>query len=391
MDRLELLREILDRAQDRLEGMQTDWQRFDEILEALPASVFVAGPEPPFAVRYVSPSVLPLTGWSPAQFVGDPRFWWDHCHPDDVGVLLSLASRLESGTTVDLVYRLQHATQGWRWVQAIMRLLRDAAGRPREVVGVAFFLGSDPRIVPGAETESSQRAELLAMIAHEIRNPLNAMAGALDALATVDLPAAAQPWVAVLERGLDAALGVAGDTLDTALLDAGQLRLDTRRLDVPALLRDVDLLCGHAAEGAGLALRTTCDPAVPDDLLGDPGRLRQVLVNLVQNALRFTVEGGVTVAARLATDPASLGLVLELAVVDTGPGFDEAQRARLFEPFARPPGIPAHGVRGTGLGLAISRRLVMAMGGSIAVDSTPGQGSRITVRVPVMRGALQRA
>jgi signal transduction histidine kinase len=391
MDRLDLLREILDRAQDRLEGMHTDWRRFDEILEALPASVFVAGPEPPFPVRYVSPSVLPLSGWSPAQFVGDPRFWWDHCHPDDLGVLTALPARLASDATVDFVYRYQHATQGWRWVQAIMRLLRDDAGQPREVVGVAFYLGSEPAVRPGSEAEAAQRAELLAMIAHEMRNPLNAMAGALDVLATVELPSAARPWVEVLQRGLDAALAVAGDTLDSAMLDAGRLRLDTRRLDVRALLRDVGVLCGHTAERAGLALQTTCDPGVPDDLLGDPNRLRQILVNLVQNALRFTGQGRVGVEARVTTEPGALALTLELAVVDTGPGFDDVQRAHLFEPFARGPGVPAHGVRGTGLGLAISRRLVTAMGGSIAVDSTLGEGSRVTVRLPVLRGVIQRA
>jgi signal transduction histidine kinase len=390
MDRLELLREIIDRAQDRLEGMQTDWQRFDQILETLPAAIFVCAPEPPFSVRYISPSVLPLTGWSPAQWVGDPNFWWDHCHSGDSDALFALAPRLEAGGTVDLVYRLRHATEGWRWVQGIMRLQRDAHGRPHEVVGVAFYLGREASIVPVGDGAAAQRAELLAMIAHEIRNPLNAMAGAVDALASVELPPAAQQWIGVLARGLDAALGVAGDTLDAALLDAGKLRLDTRPLDVAALLRDVDLLCGHAAEAVGLTLRTELDPAVPGDLLGDPNRLRQVLVNLVQNALRFTTEGGVTVCATLAAAAAS-GPTLELAVADTGPGFDAAQRARLFEPFGNLPGEPAHGARGTGLGLAISRRLVTAMGGTIVVESAPGQGSRFVVRVPVGRGPLQRA
>ncbi|MCW5893102.1 MAG: PAS domain-containing protein [bacterium] len=391
MDRLELLRDLLDRAQDRLEGMQTDWQRFDAILEALPAAIFVAAPEPPFAVRYISPSVFPLTGWTPAQYVGDPRFWWDRVHPDDGGALGALSARLEAGGTVDLVYRLAHATQGWRWVQGIMRLLRAPDGRAQEFVGVAYYLGREPHVVPGSDGEAAPHAAQLAMIAHEIRNPLHAMAGALDALTGVELPEAARPWVAVLARGLDAALGVASDTLDTAMLDAGRLRIETRRLDVAALLRDVALLCGQAADRAGLTLRTTCDPAACVGLLGDPNRLRQVLVNLVQNALRFTVQGGVTVHAALACEPPSAPTVLELAVVDTGPGFGEAQRARLFEPFAAPPGVPAHGVRGTGLGLAITRRLVAAMGGTIAVDSVPGAGSRVVVRVPALREGLQRA
>lgn len=384
MDRLALLRDILDRAQDRLEGMQTDWQRFDQILEALPAAIFVAAPAPPFDVRYISPSVLPLTGWSPAQYVGDPHFWWNHCHPDDLHELLALEARLERGGVVDLVYRLQHATEGWRWVQGIMRLQRDADGRAREVVGVAFYLGREGAIVPVGDGAAARRAEFLATLGHEMRNPLHAMTGAVDALASVALPPAAQPWIDVLRRGLDAALAVAGDTLDAAVLDAGALRLEARRLDVAALLRDVTLLCGHAAESTVLTLRTEVDPALPSDLVGDPGRLRQVLVNLVQNALRFTAEGGVTVRAALgATTPA--GATLELSVVDTGPGLDEAQRARLFEPFGRPPGEPAHGARGTGLGLAISRRLVTAMGGTIAVESAPGQGSRFVVRVPLQR------
>lgn len=390
MDRLELLRDLLDRAQKRLEGMQTDWQRFDEILEALPAAVFVAGPEPPFPVRYVSPSVLPLTGWTPAQYVGDPRFWWDHVHPSDRAALLELSAQLEAGGTVDLVYRLGHVTQGWRWVQGIMRLIREPDGRPREIVGVAFYLGREPGGAAVGEA-GAQRAALLAMVAHEIRNPLNAMAGALDALGGIALPAATRPWLAVLTRGLDAALAVASDTLDSALLDAGQLRIEMRRLDVAALLRDVEILCGHVAQRAGLTLCTECDPALGPDLIGDANRLRQVLVNLVQNALRFTVDGGVTVRAAKVREPDSDATMLELAVADTGPGFDEAQRARLFEPFAAPPGVPARGARGTGLGLTVCRRLVAAMGGTIGVETAPGQGSRVVVRVPLERARDQRA
>jgi PAS domain S-box-containing protein len=385
MDRLHLLRNILDDANERLETMQRDWRDFDAILEALPAAIFVSDAEPPNEVVYVSPSVERLFGWSPEQVVADVTFWWRHMHPDDVERVRATMAAIARGATAEVEYRFAHPERGWRRVRTIGRFgERHEDGRGL-IAGVSYDVSDHARAVAAPAPGATARAEFLAMLAHELRNPLNAMAGALEVLASTNGDPACRPWIEVLERGLDAALSLTGDTLDCGLLDAGQMRIEPGALDVAALLRDVEMLCGLAAERAGLALVVRAAPDMPDDLVADARRLRQVLINLVQNAVRFTPTGSVTVEARVGGGDAER-TILELSVTDTGPGLDTGQRARLFQPFAQPPGEPAHGARGTGLGLTITHRLLAAMGGSIGVEPGPTGGTRFVARVPVRRG-----
>lgn len=384
MHRLHLLRNILDDAHARLETMQRDWRHFDAILESLPAAIFVCEAEPPNTGIYVSPSVERLFGWAPEQLLGDVVFWWRHVHPDDVPRVRAGMDAVAAGATAEVEYRYAHPRIGWRRVRTLGRLGDGGEDGRRHIAGVSCDVTDHVPIAAGPAPGATARAEFLAMLAHEIRNPLNAMAGALDVLGSVTTEPAARPWIEVLSRGLDAALALTGDTLDCGLLDAGRMHLEAATLDVAALLRDVEMLCGLAAERAGLVLTVHVAPDMPADLLADARRLRQVLVNLVQNAVRFTPAGGVTVEARLR-DASPARAVLELAVTDTGPGLDARQRARLFQPFAQPPGEPAHGARGTGLGLMITHRLLAAMGGAIAVEPGPAGGSRFVATIPVRR------
>lgn len=384
MHRLHLLRDILDDAHARLEGMQRGWRQFDAILEMLPATIFVCEAAPPNRGIYVSPSVERVFGWAPDQLLAE--VWWRHVHPDDVErVRTSIAAMVEE-RPAEVEYRFAHPRLGWRRVRTLARLAIDPETGARLVPGVSWdvtaLAAPPPMPAPGA----AGRAEFLAMLAHEIRNPLNAMAGALDVLGAITTDPAARPWLDVLGRGLAAALALTGDTLDCGLLDAGQMRIEVGPLDVAAVLRDVEMLCRLAAERAGLALTVRVMPGMPDDLRGDAHRLRQVLMNLVQNAVRFTPAGSVTVEAAIA-DGSPDRAVLVLAVTDTGPGLDAAQRQRLFQPFAQPPGQPAHGARGTGLGLTITQRLVAAMGGAVTVESAEAGGCRFVVRVPLRRAS----
>ena len=213
----------------------------------------------------------------------------------------------------------------------------------------------------------------LAELSHEIRNPLNVVLG-LCHLASHTPPLSSQQrdFLEQIQTAAHTLLRLVNDNLDISKIEAGALAVVRDPLDLGALCQDLIQLVRRRADEKGLFFRIQWGPDVPRHLLGDPDRLKQVLVNLVDNALKFTPEGEV----RLLIEKVPAGLAFE--VRDTGPGLDAGQRASLFTPFSRP--LPHRD--GSGLGLALSRRLVNLMGGDLEVESHPGHGSTFRFTLP---------
>ncbi|GEM_PF-3607757 len=213
----------------------------------------------------------------------------------------------------------------------------------------------------------------LAELSHEIRTPLNVILG-LCHLASHTPPLSSQQrgYLEQIHTSAHTLLRLVNDNLDLSRIEAGALQPAREPLDLGALCRDLITLVRRRADEKGLFFRIQWGEDVPRHILGDPDRLKQVLVNLVDNALKFTPEGEV----RLFVERIPAGL--EFRVRDTGPGLDESQLATLFTPFSRP--IPLR--EGSGLGLALSRRLVQLMGGEMEVESQPGQGSAFRFTLP---------
>jgi two-component system, NarL family, sensor histidine kinase EvgS len=233
--------------------------------------------------------------------------------------------------------------------------------------------------------EADERHVMLASASHELRTPAHTIAMALQSLPADGLP---PQWQQPLGAARDAArtLGqLLDDVLDAARLDAGRLQLRPHAFDLHDLLAQLVSASRVLAQARGLAFESSVEPGVPRTLFGDPLRLKQVLLNLAANAVKYTPEGHVRLTARtcnLAGEPARLVLGVE----DTGPGIDAAQQARLFEAFATvdSPGAPAPSSR-TGLGLAICRRLVDLMGGEIQLRSAPGHGTLVEIWLPIQQ------
>ena len=224
-----------------------------------------------------------------------------------------------------------------------------------------------------AETASRLRAEFMATMSHEIRTPLNAVVGIAGLMGEADLPPHLRRYAGALREAAETLLLVIDDVLDFSKLDAGRMEVEAIPFEVPALMAGVvDLMELRAVEkGLALGMQVPADAPV---LLGDPGRLRQVLLNLVGNAVKFTEAGRVVVAATM--EDAGAGRIrLRIAVRDTGLGIAPEVQARLFEPFAQADGSISRRYGGTGLGLAICRRLMDRMGGTIGVRSVPGEGA----------------
>ncbi len=220
--------------------------------------------------------------------------------------------------------------------------------------------------------------KLLADLGHEVRTPMTGVLGMSELLLDGPLQPQQRCQVEAIRQAGEHLLRLVDDVLDLARLGETGLRLHPRPFDVRELLAGVAALHGPPARARGLAFCATVAPGLPRLLVGDAMRVRQVVSNLVGNAIKFTLRGEVGFDA----SPGAGGGGLRLVVHDTGPGFGMAQRALLFRRFGQAEAGLRHG-GGSGLGLSISRELVLAMGGSIAVDSAPGAGARFVVELPL--------
>ncbi len=231
-----------------------------------------------------------------------------------------------------------------------------------------------------AEAATRAKSAFLATMSHEIRTPMNGIIAVADLLQQADLPAEEREMAHLVHSSAVTLLTLLNDILDISKIEAGQFQIEVQAFSLIETVEGAaDLLAARAAE-AGLNLQAFVDPALADFRLGDALRLRQILVNLVGNAIKFTPTGQVLVEA--VPDAGKPGWVC-FAVVDTGVGIPEAQRAHLFEPFAQADASIARRYGGSGLGLSICRRLVALMGGEIGLESQVGAGSRFWFTVPL--------
>lgn len=345
---------------------------------------------------YISPASERLLGYA-AEELGAMRLA-DYVHPDDLGLLYAATRTLSRGQAeATCEYRARNKARGWIWVEGVFRRIPDAqAGEPTIV---ATFRDVSERRAQGealadakatAERASAAKTDFLAAMSHEIRTPLNAIIGFTDLMvASGRLPHDLQRQAELVQTSSASLLTVVNDILDFSKVEAGVVTLDRQAFDPCALVYNSLAIVRGAAAGKGLEVRAVVDPALPKGVVGDEARLRQVLLNLLNNAIKFTARGSVTLSVQHG-GATEAGERLRFSVADTGIGIARDKQDRLFKRFSQVDGSIERDFGGTGLGLAICKQLVDLMGGEIGVLSEQGVGATFWFSVVLPRGAVTR-
>jgi len=319
-----------------------------------------------------------------------PDDWFRRVHPDDLPELRRALDEHLAGNTEQFQheYRIRHADGTWVWVLTRGVAIHDREGHPMRISGSQSDVSD--RVRQTAELErareealaaSRARGEFLANMSHELRTPMNGVIGTASLLMDTPLNPEQQEFVEIVRSSGQALMAIVNDVLDLSKIESGKLELESAPFSVQQCVEDaVDMVAPTAAR-KDLDLVYWVEDDVPEVFVGDMVRIRQVLVNLLGNAVKFTEQGEVVVTAAGHTADETGRPRLRFSVRDTGPGIEQKVAARLFEPFTQADASTTRQYGGTGLGLAICRRLCEHMGGRIWVESVAGEGSdfRFTV------------
>jgi PAS domain S-box-containing protein len=348
---------------------------------------------------WYSRRLVALLGASSDEVAGTLDDFYSRLHAEDEPALqAALAGHLEAHEPFDMRFRLRHGAGHWRWFQARGQAEWNEAGEPLRMVGslrdvtnlraseleLESSLTQARQLAEAAQGATRAKSAFLATMSHEIRTPLNGVLGMLSLLLDTPLSDEQREFAETARASGEGLLTIINDVLDFSKIEAGKLTIEPIPFDLRVTTEDVAAMLAPKAEEKGFEIVLAYDVGAPWRLVGDPGRIRQVLTNLVGNAIKFTPAGSVRVEVR-ALEVEEREARLRIDVIDTGIGITREQLPLLFQTFSQADASTTRLFGGTGLGLAISKQLVELMGGEIGVESEPGAGSRFWFALPLPR------
>jgi len=367
-------------AEANRKGWQPDL-RYRSLVEKLPVVTFMASLDETQQELYISPQIESLLGFTQEEWLEDPFLWFRQLHPDDREKWIEeFARTCATGANFRAEYRLLTRAGQIVWIQGECQVVRDDDGRPVFLQGVAFDISHIKRAADdvearrAAQAASEAKSQFLARMSHEIRTPLNGVVGMIDLLKATDMTAVQQRYAQLARDAADSLMTVINDILDFSKIEAGKVEIEATEFDLHRLVEDLTELLAPIAAKKNLTLASLIRPDVPRRVLGDPNRIRQVLTNLINNALKFTTAGSVSIRVSLDAQDAQR-VTLRMEVQDTGIGIPADRLDRLFKSFSQVDSSTTRKFGGTGLGLVISKQLVELMGGQIGIESQQGKGT----------------
>jgi len=376
--------EIEHQVTARTADLRTSEERFRLLCECSPVGIYQADA----AGRrvYLNSRWGEIAGIDPKEGLGEG--WTQTVHPwDRSRVISEWRACSAAGRDFDGEFRLRRTSGEERWVHSWASAVRSVSGQVTEYVGIMEDItrrkeieAELERAKEAAEAAARAKSEFLANMSHEIRTPMNAVVGMTGLLLSTDLTAEQLEYAETVRHSGEALLTIINDILDFSKIEAGKLQLELIDFDLHTLVEEVVSLLAERAQAKGLEVVCLVHHEAPAAVRGDPGRLRQILLNLVGNAIKFTAKGEVILRTKLLERKEG-AFSLRFEVCDTGIGMTRETIDRLFQSFSQADGSMARKFGGTGPGVAISRQLTEMMGGKIGVESELGKGSTFWVNV----------
>ncbi|MGA9672077.1 MAG: PAS domain S-box protein [Terracidiphilus sp.] len=393
--------DITERKQS-LQALQSSEEKFRQLAENI-REVFRIVPIAVDESLYVSPAYEQIWGRSMESIYGNPESWREAVHPDDREQSDYMAAHQLEGEPVDVEYRIQTPDGQKKWIRDRAFPIRDKAGDLIRIVGIAEEITERKRYEAelirareDANAANQAKSRFLANMSHEIRTPMNGVIGMIQVLLQTDLSPEQLRYLDVAQTSGRTLLSLIDNILDLSKIEAERMEIESADFDLGLTIERLIAGWRLQANAKGIQFTSRLAPAVPAYLQGDPGRLCQILNNLMANAIKFTEHGAITLSVNLVESDGDK-ITARFAVADTGVGIHQDNVAQLFSPFTQADASTTRKYGGTGLGLAICKQLAEMMGGSIGVESRETEGSMfwftavfgIAVGVPVESTPVQ--